>query len=235
MASSGTTGFNLTIDDIIRRAYSRIGQNSPSGYDMRQGRLALNLILVDIQNRSVLLFATKRDSFPTVIGTPEYTLPADTIDVQDVMCGDADLEIPLTAYGQGEYQRLPIKQMRGRPVIYFSDRNVGPAILRLWPVPDRAYTISYYKIRRLEDVGDYTNTLDIPVKYLPAVISGLVWSLADEKFQAAPIEANASMRETERMRRDQLKMRYEEELTRVIDEDRDRGSFSILPDLGRNY
>ena len=235
MTSSGTTSFNLAIDDVIRRAYSRLGQNTPSGYDMRQARLALNLILADMGNRTVLLFATTRATLDTTIGVSDYQLPDDTVDVQDVMCGDVNLEIPMNAYGQGEYQRLPIKNMRGRPVIYFSDRNVGPVILRIWPVPDRAYTLSYYKIRRIQDVGDYTNTLDVPVKYLPAIISGLTWSLADERFQASPVEMNASMRETERMRRDQLKQRYEEEMTRVIDEDRDRGSFSILPDLGRSY
>ena len=233
MTSSGTTAFTLQADDIIRRCYSRLGQNSPSGYDMRQARVALNLLLQEIGSRTVLLFATEQASFVTEIGTAAYTLPEDAVDVQDVMCIEGDLEIPMTAYSQSDYQRLPLKSMRGRPVNYFSDRNVGTAILRLWPVPDRVYQISYYKIRRIQDVGEYTNTLDVPVKFLPAIISGLTWSLADEKFQAAPAEMNAAMRETERMRRDQLKQRYEEEINRVIDEDRDRASFYILPDLGR--
>lgn len=233
MASSGTTTFNLQADDLIRRAYSRLGQNSPSGYDMRQARDALNLLLQEIGSRTVLLFATESASFNTVASVASYTLPPDTVDVQDVMCADGDLQIPMTPYSQADYQRLPIKNMPGRPVNYFSDRNVSAAVIRLWPVPDRVYSISYYKIRRIQDVGEYTNTLDVPVKFLPAIVSGLAWSMADEKFQAAPAEMNASMRETERLRRDQLKQRYEEELTRVIDEDRDRASLYILPDLGR--
>ena len=233
MTSSGTTTFTLQVDDIIRRAYSRLGQNSPSGYDMRQARVALNLLLQEIGSRTVLLFATEQAEFATVPGTGAYTLPPDTVDVQDVMCIEGTLAIPMTAYSQSDYQRLPFKTMPGRPVNYFSDRNVADAVLRLWPVPDRVYQISYYKIRRLQDVGDYTNTLDVPVKFLPAIVSGLTWSMSDEKFQAAPAEMNASMRETERMRRAQLKQRFEEELNRVIDEDRDRASFFILPDLGR--
>lgn len=233
MTSSGTTEFTLQADDIIRRSYSRLGQNTPSGFDMRQARVALNLLLQEIGSRTVLLFATERGSFETIPGSSSYILPTDAVDVQDVMCVEGDLEIPMTPYSQSDYQRLPLKNMRGRPVNYFSDRNVGTAVIRLWPVPDRVYTISFYKIRRLQDVGEYQNTLDVPVKFLPAIVSGLTWSLADEKFQAAPAEMNAAMRETERMRRDQLKQRYEEEINRVIDEDRDRASFYILPDLGR--
>jgi hypothetical protein len=233
MTSSGTTTFNMPIDDIIRRAYSRFGQTSPSGYDMRQAMTALNLILQDLANRNVLLFTTERAEFTTASGAASYVLPQDTIDVQDVMSSDGYLEIPLMPFSQGEYQRLPLKTMAGRPTSYFSDRNVDNVTLMLWPVPDRAYVVSYYKIRRIQDVGDYQKTLDVPVKYLPAIISGLTWSIADETFKTGPIEMNASMRETERLRRDQLRQRYEEEVNRVIDEDRTRVSMFILPDLGR--
>src|SRR3954471_6527796 len=111
MASSGTTTFNLTVDDIIRRAYNRFGQTSPSGYKMRQGLVALNLILQDIGNRNVLLFTTGRAEFQTHQGVTGYVLPANTIDVQDVMISDGYLEIPLVPFSQGEYQRLPLKAM----------------------------------------------------------------------------------------------------------------------------
>lgn len=233
MTTSGTTAFTLPIDDIIRKAYARINSPSPTGYELREARKSLDLLLQYISTRNVMLFATIQAEFQTEAGVVAYTMPADTVDVVDVVCRQDAFDLEMEPYAQADYQRLPLKNMTGRPVRYFSDRNVDGTVLRLWPVPDRVYTISYYKIRRLQDTGEYSNTLDVPVKYLPAIVSGLAYYLAGEKFNASAPEMNAAMRETERMRRQELKQNFEEELMYVIDEDRDRASYYISPDLRR--
>lgn len=233
MTSSGSTSFTLQIDDIIRKAYARINSPSPTGSDLREARKSLDLLLQYISTRNVMLFATTQAEFQTEAGVAAYTLPSDTVDVIDVVCRQDNFDLEMEPYTQADYQRLPIKSMTGRPVRYFSDRNVDNAVLRLWPVPDRVYTISYYKIRRLQDAGEYSNTLDVPVKYLPAIVSGLAYYLSSEKFNASAPEMNAAMRETERMRRGELKQIFEEELMYVVDEDRDRASYYFSPDLRR--
>ena len=44
MATSGTTSFNLNIDDVITEGYERCGLVSNSGYDMRSARRSLDLL-----------------------------------------------------------------------------------------------------------------------------------------------------------------------------------------------
>ena len=51
MATSGTTTFNLTIDEIVEEAYERCGIRTNSGYDLKTGRRSVNLILQDWNNR----------------------------------------------------------------------------------------------------------------------------------------------------------------------------------------
>ena len=44
MATSGTTTFDLQIDDIIEEAYERCGMRTNSGNDIRSARRSLNLL-----------------------------------------------------------------------------------------------------------------------------------------------------------------------------------------------
>ena len=42
MATSGTTSFNLTIDDVIEESYERCGIRTNSGKDLKSARRSLN-------------------------------------------------------------------------------------------------------------------------------------------------------------------------------------------------
>jgi len=44
MATSGTTTFNLDIDDVIEEAYERCGIRNTKGYDLKSSRRSLNLL-----------------------------------------------------------------------------------------------------------------------------------------------------------------------------------------------
>ena len=56
MASSGTTTFDLAIDEIIEEAYERCGIQTNSGYDLAKARRSLNVLFSDWGNRGVHLF-----------------------------------------------------------------------------------------------------------------------------------------------------------------------------------
>jgi len=55
MATSGTTDFNLDIDDVIEESFERIGKQVRTGYDIRSARRSLNLLLSEWGNRGVHL------------------------------------------------------------------------------------------------------------------------------------------------------------------------------------
>ena len=47
MATSGTTAFDLNIDEIIDEGYERCGLSTNAGYDLRSARRSLNLLFAD--------------------------------------------------------------------------------------------------------------------------------------------------------------------------------------------
>ena len=55
MATSGTTAFDLQIDDIIEEAYERCGMRTNSGNDIRSARRSLNLTIEDVMWRKGLV------------------------------------------------------------------------------------------------------------------------------------------------------------------------------------
>jgi hypothetical protein len=59
MATSGTTTFNLSIDEIIEESYERIGIRSNSGYDIKSARRSLNILFSEWGNRGVHLWKVK--------------------------------------------------------------------------------------------------------------------------------------------------------------------------------
>ena len=71
----------------------------------------------------------------------------------------------------------------------------------------------------MDDADTYVNTVDMPFRFYPCLAAGLAYYIAMKK---AP----------ERLQI--LKPIYEEEMNRAMDEDRDRASFRVSPDL-RNY
>jgi len=78
-------------------------------------------------------------------------------------------------------------------------------------------TFVYYRIRRIQDAGAYTNTSDVNFRFLPCLASGLAYYLA-LKFAADRAGA--------------LKAIYEEDFQRAALEDRDTASVQFVPDLG---
>ena len=56
MATSGTTDFNLNIDEVIEESFERIGRQVRTGYDLKSARRSLNLLLSEWGNRGVHLW-----------------------------------------------------------------------------------------------------------------------------------------------------------------------------------
>jgi hypothetical protein len=82
MATSGTTTFDLQIDDIIEEAYERCGIRTNSGYDIRSARRSLNLLFSEWGNRGVHLWKVKLNQIQFTAGVATYSVP---IQVNDVL------------------------------------------------------------------------------------------------------------------------------------------------------
>ena len=77
MATSGTTSFNLNIDEVIDEGYERCGLSTTSGYDMRSARRSLDLLCAEWGNRGIHLWKTELNEIALVAGQAEYTVDSD--------------------------------------------------------------------------------------------------------------------------------------------------------------
>jgi hypothetical protein len=223
MTTSGTTTFNPDLIDLIEDAYEMVGMEVRGGYDMKTARRSLDMLFREWGNRGINMWTLKQFTVPVVASGYNLvvTLPADTIDVLDVAwrtgTGLAQNDQSLTRLSGMQWAGISDKNSQGQPGQYYVHRVVPP-ILRLWPTPTANGTIVCWGLRSIEDTGAYPNTADIPPRFLPALVSGLAYYIAMKSPNATP-------------RIPMLQAEYDRQWTLAAEEDRDRSSFIMVPDL----
>ena len=219
MALSGTSTFTLTVNDVIQEAYDRIGGDPILGYDVRSARRSLNIMFSDWANRGYNQWTVEYQTLSITTGTTEYTLPADTVDLINANIQISDgTEYAMTALGLNDYAAISNKTTQARPTQYYLQRLSTP-ILKIYPAPDTNYTITYYRMRRIEDVTASTvsgveQNVDIPSRALECMCAGLAYYLSQK------VKPELTQ---------QMKLLYEDELKRALEEDGSSSSSFITP------
>ena len=221
MATSGTTTFDLDIDDIIEEAYERCGIRTNSGYNIKSARRSLNILFSEWGNRGVHLWKVVLKEQLLTAGTATYATPQDCSDVLEAYVSTAQTitqttnDISLDKIDRSAYAALPNKGQQGQPSQYYVNRQVNPTI-SLYLTPDCAQYIylKYYYISRIQDAGAYSDQANVPYRFLPCMISGLAYYLGQK---VAPDRVQG------------LKLIYEDELQRALEEDSQRTSSYISP------
>ena len=226
MATSGTRTFTLYVNEIIEEAYSRIGGETITGKESSSARRSLNLLFKEWSNRSIQLWSVSESTQTLTSGTANYTLNSYTIDVEEAVISVTNADDTRTDYemeriSRDDYLRIPDKSNSGRPSQYFVDKQLTP-IIYLYPTPDDADTFRYKERKALEDITAATESVDIPNRFLPCAISGLAYYLSLKRPQI------------EMQRRQELKMLYEEEFNRAMQDNREKVDVKITPDLRYN-
>jgi hypothetical protein len=185
MTTSGTAAFNLDLSEIVEEAFERVGSELRTGYDLRTARRSLNLLFADWANRGINMWTIEQGSIPLVPGTATYNLPADTVDLLEHVirtgAGSSSTQADLTIsrISVSTYATIPNKLQQARPIQLYIDRQLTPNVT-VWPVPDnsQAYTLVYWRLRRIQDAGDGVNTMDVPFRFVPCLVAGLAYYLA---------------------------------------------------------
>ncbi len=223
MATSGTTTFDLSIEEIIQEAYERCGMSTTSGHSLRSARTSLNLLFAEWANRGIHLWKVSLNENQLVSGQAEYAVDGNVSDVLEAFVSSTGAgantvstqDVSLSKIDRSAYAALPNKLAVGQPSQYYVDRQEIPKIY-LYQAPDlNTYTyLKYYVIKRIEDAGAYTNDADIVFRFLPCMVAGLAYYLA---MKNAPTLVQ------------QNKLIYEDQLKRALDEDGQRASTFITP------
>ena len=231
--TSGTTTFdkNFAIDEVIEEAYERIGLQGVSGYQLKTARRSLNILFQEWGNRVLHYWQIANNDITLVDGQAVYTMFRSTGDgtsdatavygVDDVLeasfRNSDNIDFPLTKINRSNYQALSNKSSKGVPTQYYVQRFIDKVTITLYLTPgsdEAGKKLNYYYVKRIQDVGDYTNASDVPYRFVPCMVSGLAFYLA-QKYAPDRIQA--------------MKLYYEDELQRALSEDGSSSSSFITP------
>ena len=224
MAVSGTTTFNLDLVELVEEAFERAGRELRSGYDLRTARRSLNIMFADWANRGINLWTVESGTINLVPGTATYDLPNDTVDLLEhvirtgagVQATQADLTI--TRISVSTYATIPNKLSQARPIQVWINRQAPTPQITVWPVPDdvQPYQFVYWRLRRIDDAGSGSNTMDVPFRFLPCMVAGLAFYIAGKIPEG-----------TDRIM--MLKAQYDEAWQLAAEEDREKAAIRFVP------
>ena len=238
--TSGTTTFDRTfaIDEIIEDAFERIGLNSVAGYQLKSARRSLNILFQEWGNRGIHYWEIAETNIDLIEGQAEYkffrssddgtsavSTPANIYGMYDVL--EAQLrsnrtqttqsDSPMTKVDRSTYAAFSNKLSKGTPNQYWVQRFIDHVSISVYPTPDStngSKDMHIYYIKRIQDIGDYTNATDVPFRFVPCMVSGLAYYLS-QKYQPQLVQ--------------QMKLLYEDELARALAEDGSASSTYITP------
>ena len=126
--TSGTSGFNLDLVELVEEAFERAGRELRSGYDLRTARRSLNIMFADWANRGINMWTFEQGTINLVQGLNTYPIPVDTVDLLEHMIrtqanqqsNQADLTI--TRISVSTYATIPNKLIQARPIQVYIQR-----------------------------------------------------------------------------------------------------------------
>ena len=131
MSTTGTTAFNLDMNDLIEEAFERCGLEVRSGYDFRTARRSLNLLTIEWANRGINLWTVEQGQIVLNTQQAVYAMPIDTIDILDASTRTDNgsqsnqIDINLTRISEPTYMTIPNKNTTGRPIQMWFNRQSG--------------------------------------------------------------------------------------------------------------
>jgi len=238
--TSGTTTFDKTfsVDEIVEEAFERIGIQQVSGYQLKTSRRSLNIMLQEWGNRGIHYWEIGELDLDLIEGQAEYKFFREAADgtsatsnpngiygMSDVL--EAQLrsnrtatdqsDSPMTKVDRSTYAAFSNKLSKGTPNQYWVQRFIDHVSINVYPTPDSTNAskdMHFYYIKRIQDIGAYTNATDMPFRFIPCMVSGLTYYLS---MQYAPqLTQN-------------LKLLYEDEFQRALQEDGSASSTFITP------
>ena len=239
--TSGTATFDKTfaIDEVVEEAYQRIGIDQLDGYQIKSARRSLNIMFQEWGNRGLHYWELDETNVDLIEGQAQYVFyrasgdgtSATTTPTNGVYGMDDVLEatyrtartqttqqdVALTKINRSTYSGISNKLSKGQPTQYYVQRLIDRVNLFVYPTPNSTAAsadMHLYFVKRIQDAGDFTNATDIPYRFVPSMVSGLSFYLA-QKYRPELAQ--------------QMKLYYEDEFNRALTEDGSSTSTHITP------
>ena len=128
--TTGTTTFNLDMNDLIEEAFERCGQELRTGYNFKTARRSLNILTIEWANRGLNFWTVEQGQILMTTGQAIYPMPVDTINLLDTVVRQNNstsnqMDINISSISESTYMSLPNKLAQGRPIQYWFNRQSG--------------------------------------------------------------------------------------------------------------
>lgn len=183
MTTSSAYAYDPASNEFIDEAYERCGIDPAklTVRHMRSARRSLNLMFSEWPNKGVKLWAVGQVTLDMVSSpaTQTYNSATGTICILDAVLRRSSVDTPMFPMSRSEYAAIPNKTTTGMPSRFYLDRAITTPTITVWPSPENSTDdMLYWRVRRLQDVGDPSNTLDVSSRWFEPVASGLAAKLA---------------------------------------------------------
>lgn len=176
MTTSGTTAFDLDLNNLVEEAFERCGKQLRTGYDLKTARRSMNILTIEWANRGINLWTVQQGTITLVSGQASYPYPVDTIDLLDMVTrtnnGEVNQQdINISRISEPTYMTIPNKTTTGRPIQVWVNRqsgNISPTTVTVTTaVTTTATTITVSNVALLPSNG-FVN-IDAETIYYQAV------------------------------------------------------------------
>jgi len=146
-----------------------------------------------------------------------------TISYTSITLGNMPQAIPMGILSRDNYVNQSNLTFAGRPTSFYFQRNVPQPVVNLWPAPNAAsekYVMTLWRHRQIMDTDNLQEEIEIPSRWLEAIINGLAARVCMETPSASadliPL----------------LEARAERSIQRAWDGDNDGSPIQINPGIG---
>jgi hypothetical protein len=195
MATSGSTNYSLTRNDIITEALELIGVvaggETPSATDVATADRSLNMMVKGWQAKGIQLWRQTEGSLTATALAASFTMgtggdfTSRPLRITSARLSISGIETPLREMSRAEYFDMPLKTATGRPTGYYYDPALTLGKIYLWPTVATGVTatLKFSYQRSLEDFDAAGDEPDFPQEWLECIAYNLAVRLAP-KFGA---------------------------------------------------
>lgn len=144
-----------------------------------------------------------------------------TLDLFQIAFNTTTLEIPIPRVSFDQYTNLTNKTFASEiPTQYWLDRHLDNPVINIWPMSsDNLTQLVVWRTRYIQDVGNLSNTIEVPQRWIESVITNLACRMLLE------------LPNVDVSRYDILKMEAEAATKRAQLEERDKSPIMISPNV----
>jgi hypothetical protein len=220
VATSGTSNFDPTFDDLLQDAAAMVGGGPVLADELISARRGLDYLLTDLQNKNVLLHKIETTTVPVSISVSSLTFDQTISDVLVASIRTSSTDIIIERDGYERWAEIPTKSQTGRPTRYWWDRRRDSNVMNFWPLPDQTYTVVLTVQKNAENTLRAFDNVDVPRRFMPALIYGLAYWIGLRRGNRVDTNRLALIR-----------AEYDRAVKDAMREDRERGK--VLLRIGR--